>query len=233
MDSTVENYIYPTAFNPCILRCASENGKDICTLYMEHTFDTVYVQLAFTDKICKENETLFRCDYMEAKDGGLPFLIVLDIIKSGHRTYTDQKYGVRLELCRQLLEDLEFFDMNSFSNEFRVRSPLLFHILQIDEVFTYIIPNMYGVARGVAFTKDGFREPVKSEDNSFLIKRTKLPEVFELYLDGLTPVSGNNIAYIPSIEVSKKLKHMMNNRNSMRIQCEFHEKRQKWVPIVS
>lgn len=231
MEGTVENYIYPSAFNPCILRCFMENGKQVTTLYMEHTYDTFYVQLSFTENMFKE-ESLFRCDYMEAKDGGLPFLIVTDIIKCKSRDYCDQKYGIRLELTRLLLEDPEFFDINSFANEYRVRCPMLFDIAQISEVFTHVIPNFYGVAHGVAFTRDGFPELVKTNDNNFLLKRTKLPEVYELYLDGVTPVSGNNVAYIPNMEVSKTLKNRLQNRNSIRTQCSFDESRQKWVPIM-
>jgi len=232
MTSELNNYIYPTACNPCILRCALENGKEISTLYMEHTFDTIYVQLAFTENMYKEDETLFHCDYMEAKDGGLPFLIVLDIIKSGSKDFKSFNYNIRLELAKSILEDPFFFDINSYANEYRVRLPLLFNLNQINEVFTHIIPNMYGVAHGVAFTKDGFREQVKTNDNNFLIRKTKLPEVYELYIDGMTPVPGNNIAYIPSLELSKRLRDLLSTRNSTRIRCIMHEKRQKWIPVV-
>src|SRR5690349_13696684 len=232
MDSNPENYIYPTACNPCILRCSLENGKGVTTLFMEHTFDTMYVQLAFTDVFYKQDETLFRCDFMEAKDGGLPFLIVNDIIKIGSRTYEHVSYMIRYEFIRLLLEDPEFFDINSFSNEFRVRLPTLFEITQIQQVFDFIIPNLYGVANGVAFTKDGFRKYVKgSDENNYLLKKTKLPEVYELFLDGITPVPGNNVAYIPNIEVAKKVKNALEGRNSIRIRCSFDDKRQKWIPI--
>jgi hypothetical protein len=232
MDGNAENWIYPSSFNPCILRCALENGREVSTLYMQQTSDTMYVQLASTEKIFNEQDSLFRCELMEARDGGLPFLIVYDVIKIGDRKFDNVRYPVRFELCRQIIEDEEYFSQTSYMNEFRVRIPILYPLEQIDQVFTYIIPNMYGIAHGVAFIKDGFNDSTKVSGNNYLIRKTKLPEVYELYVDGTTPVPGNNIAYIPTLELAKKVKNFLANRNSARVKCEFNENRQKWVPIL-
>lgn len=227
-----EDGIYLSAFNPCILRCIHANGHPTATLYMEHSLDTVYVQLSFSNLVFTEEESLFRCDYMEARDGGLPFLTILDVLKLGTRTFDDVPRGVRLELVKQIIEDPEFFDIDSPTNEFRVRSPLLFEVSRIHEVVTYILPSFYGVALGTAFIADGSPKRKKVADNEFIIRKTQKPEVYELYLDGVQPVPGNNIAYVPTMALSKKLKEFLQHRNSARLTCVFQEERQKWMPLL-
>lgn len=197
---------------------------------MEQTFDTLYVQLSFSETFYKEEDTLFRCDYVSAKDGGLPFLIILDVIKIGNRIFNDVPYGTRLEFIRLYLQDSEIFDVNNMNNEYRVRFPTLFSVDRIQEVFDFIIPNFYGNVYGVAFTHDSHVESKKIGDSGFLIKKSGLPEVYELFYDGLRPIPGNNIAYIPTLELSKKVRDYLKNRNSAKIQCLFDENRQKWIP---
>lgn len=238
-DREHDAHIYLTAFNPCILRCIHANGHPSATLYMEHTLDTLYIQLAFTEKVFTERESLFRCDYMEARDGGLPFLTIVDVLKIGERHLKDTvSQPVRFELVKQILSDPDFFDVHSSVNEFRLRSPELFHVSDIHEVTTFFMPSFYGMALGTAFITDrvGSQRKVvdigKNTDSEFIIRKTQKPEVYELYIDGVQPVAGNNIAYIPTIDLSKKVKAFLQHRNSARIPCVFHEGRQKWMPVL-
>jgi hypothetical protein len=225
-----DNFIYPTAFNPCILRCSTdESGGKISTLFQEHTFDTMYVQLAFTDKIFGQGST-FRCDFMEARDGGLPFLLILDVLNIGSNDLLLYPYTMRLELLRQIISDTSFFDIRSLENEFRVRVPPLFNIDRVQELIDIIIPNFYGIAHGVAFTKDSFRGQLKNEKNVYIMRKTRFPEIYELFSDGIVPIPGNNVAYVPTLELSRKLKTLFSNRNSVKVPCVFHADRQKWVP---
>lgn len=234
MEGQEDNYIYPSAGNPCILRCLTDStGTRICTLFLEHTYDTMYVQLAFTDKIFTKNEdSVFRCDYMEPRDGGLPFLQLIDVLKVGEKDLKEQKYAIRMELAKQIIEDPLLFDVNSLENEFRVRAPPLYRLEQIEEVFSLVIPNFYGVAHGVAFTKDGFREQLKNEKDQYVIRKTRYPEIYELSVDGVTPIPGNNVAYVPTLELSRKLREFLSTRNSAKVKCTFHADRQKWVPLL-
>lgn len=232
-----ENLIYPSAFTPCVLRCFSDSGHSTCTLYMEHTCDTMYVQLAFTKNVFKNGESIFRCEYMEAKDGGLPFLIIVDCLQIRGNSDIPRTacYNVRLEFIRLFLEDLKYFDISSMSNEFRVRFPTFFSINEIQDVFSYIIPNFYGVVHGVSFTNDSsssLNNFLKIEKNQFLIRKTRYSDVYELFLDGVEKVPGNNIAYIPTITLSKKVSKFLENKNSAKINCEFCETRQKWIPML-
>ncbi len=199
---------------------------------MEHTLDTVYVQLAFTSKIYTEQESLFRCDYLDARDGGLPFLTIVDVLKIGGSSFDNISQPVRFEFVKQILEDPDFFDVNSSTNEFRLKSPILYEAAALHEVFKYVLPSFYGVALGTAFITDGRTIRRKLGDNEFIIRKTQKPEVYELYLDGVQPVPGNNIAYVPTLALSRKLKLVLQHRNSGKIRCVFQEERQKWMPVL-
>ncbi len=232
MEGPEENYIYPSAFNPCILRCVLKNGIPTTTLYMEHTCDTKYVQLAFAEDVFEEDDILFKCDLMEAKDGGFPYLIIQDILKMREKNWKEVKPMVRYELIKMLFYDPTYFDINSTDNGFRVRLPILFDVSQIHEVYDFILPNFYGVVHGVNFIKDTHSQVSKSKDNQYIIRKTSLPEVYELYMDGIQPLPGNNIAYIPTMELSRKLKELLSQRNSAKVSCILNEERQKWIPVI-
>ena len=237
MEGGEENWIYPTSFNRCILKCSTSNGKDVTTLYMERNFDTLFVQLAFTPKVY-QNDSVFLCDLLEPSDGGTPYLAIIDIIKFCGRSYNDQTYGVRWELAKQILQDPVFFDLHSPSNEYRLRSPIRFNIDQIDEVFSVVIPNYYGVTYGVRFTKDSLQNKnrdSRATDNSetiFICRKTKMPEVYEIFKDGLVPATPNNVLYIPNLSVAKEMKNVLFGRNSTKLKCCFDSLRQKWTPVV-
>ena len=159
-------------------------------------------------------------------------MLILDVIKVGNKTFDDVKPSVRFEFVKSILKDPSFFDMDSTTNEFRVRAPILYDVADIHEVFTFLLPSFYGAAVGTAFIADGYCRRRKAADNEFVIRKTKKSEVYELYIDGVQPVPGNNIAYVPTLEASRKLKAFLQNRNSARVTCVFQEERQKWMPVL-
>lgn len=240
MEGPIENWIYPSAFTPCLLRCVKRGASNATFLYMEQSMDTIVPKLAFTEKMYEDSGSLLRCDYVVPKEHGLPFLIITDVLKIGGKDFSKQPYPVRIELARKVLEDRIFFDMDSLVNEYRIRFPTRFDISQIDEVFSFILPNHYGVVKGVRFTKDSLGKPhgMKLEEgeealenggiHTFTLIRTKLPEVYELYSDDMTPVAGNNVLYIPNLKVAKDVKNRLAGKNSIRVECKFDECRHKW-----
>ena len=223
------NLCYPSAFSPCVLRCKMEGGHPMCSLHFLHSLDTIFCQLSWKQKVYEGDGSLFRCDYMQARDGGLPFLIVTDtIMLSGctvEGTQTFRTLGVN-----KVLQDL--LDMSSPLNEYRVRAPEIFPVTEINNVITFTIPNLYGIANGVAFVRDSHVERSSPEENNFIMRKTKYPECYELYLDSINPVPGNNIAYIKTLEQALKVADLLKDKNSVRVTCAFNEQRQKWFPLV-
>ena len=235
MSSISNIWIYPCAFNPCILRCSNQNGNPTYCLYMEHTCDTLYVSLDFSSKVFEGDGSIFRCDLMSARDGGLPFLIVTNVIslcgKSNPNVSSDMSSAMFLP--KTILENPEYFNMSSTINEYRVRPPTFLLVEQCEEMMTYLIPNFYGIANGFAFARDKcFPLPTKQDDNVFVVRKTPKTEVYEIFIDGYHPVSGNNTLYIPTLDMSRKLKALFHNKNSVKVHCVFDERRQKWSPNI-
>ncbi len=239
--------VYPSAFNPCILRCArdsesgggSRQGDNVSvTLYMEHTFETLFVQLAFSDEFFANEENIFKCDLMEARDGGLPFLQVVDVLRLGAQTFSDVPYEKRHDILCETLQNPEYFDISSPSNEYRVRFPVFFSLAEVPSICQYELPNFYGVVLGFALTANYQERPCTErvgtfEDQNFVIQKTKLPGVYELFQPGAHfPVIGNNVAYIPNIQLAKQLRAHLNNRSSDLVKCTYDHTRQKWTPVL-
>lgn len=225
--------IYPIAFNPCILHCYKDAfDENVCTLFIENTCDTHFISLAFSEKIYEG--TLITCDLVEARDSGYPFLILTNVFEmNGIKIEETINYEIRLILLRDILQDLNFFNIHNQNNEFRLKTPTFFQNEMIADVQDNIIPNFYGIVFGVAFTSQVPENPLKAIGfnglNEFLIRKTKFPDVFEIFYDsGLTPVKPNNILYIPNISTSKKIFNLLQTKNSGKILCSFNSTRQKW-----
>lgn len=225
--------IYPTAFNPCILHCYKDSfGENVCSLFQENTNDTSFLSLAFNEKTF--DGSLFYCDLMEAKDSGYPFLTITNVFQLNGQDITNESYLVRLSLIETILQDPNFF-VYSVNNEYRVKSLTLFELHDIQEVLINILPNFHGFVYGINFISDEPKIKVlnSEKDNEFLVRKTRFPDVFEIFNDsGLTPVSPNNVLYLNTLSISQKLNNLLKNRNSTMIKCNFNENRKKWEPIL-
>ena len=80
--------------------------------------------------------------------------------------------------------------------------------------------------------QDQVQEIDSSNQRRLIIRKTKYSDIYELYLDGITPVEGNNVAYIPSLDVSKKMRELFKTRMSFPLTCSFDTLRQKWIPVI-
>lgn len=233
MDGTKENFVYPTAFNPCLLKCYEQDGRRNVVLFNQTSQDTTYCQLAFKDCIFKGNGSTFKCDLMDAKDGGLPFLIVCDIMCVAGRDVSPEKYLVRHELVKLILQDdREYFDVHSSDNEFRLRPPLMMQVHDIREIFGWVLSNYYAVAKGLRFSKDSVSRVQVPDKGSqtFIVRKTKYSDIYELFVNGIEPAPGNNVAFIPNLEVSKRMRDLLRDRTSAPLDCTFDEIRQKYIP---
>jgi hypothetical protein len=233
--------VYPSAFCHCKLYLSIQNGIKQNVLYFPKTQDIQYIQVEFSSELYESPGTVFYCDRQEAKDGGFPYLVLLDIIKQSTDTNDILELSnrfVRIELIKLYLQDATYLLSNGdpMYNEYRVVSPMLFHVTLLDDVMTNIFPNYYGIVYGVEFANDAIDlslEEKERDDMSFVMRRTSYSDVYELYqLDGITRISENYITYIPTLELSNKVTRKMQGLNSMRVKCEWNRDRQKYVPIV-
>lgn len=232
----MKNYIYPCSFNFCILRCFVQNGNNTSVIYTKNNkkFDSVqYVQLSFDSKIF-ENNYIFKCDLLEAKDGGLPFLHIIEVIQ-----------GIEKDV--NIILDKYFID--SINNDIRVKKCILFPLSSINYVYQYILPNFYGICNGVAFMNDSINtndsidstvtllknmKTLKTEE--FIVKKGNLPEIYEIskYKKYPNTTSKNDIEilYIPTICIAKKIYSLIKKSNEIIISCSFDMDRQRWIPVI-
>jgi hypothetical protein len=66
----------------------------------------------------------------------------------------------------------------------------------------------------------------------FQVKKTSNPDVYELYTNNNEYV---DIAYIPKLSVSKKMREMFANVNlvtKLSVECAYSEKFKKWYPLI-
>lgn len=240
---TNTKFIYPSSFNNCILSCNKNYNQSQNILYFVNSCDTLYVQLGFTEKMYNQGETQFYCDHMQAREGGFPFIVFKDILKYKNESLSNKSRIERFELLKSILHDTTLLDTNVTLNEYKLNIIPLFEYNQINQVFDNIIPNMYGITFGVEFFSDDTFNAIsnclsnslsqsQSKTQQFIMRKTVYPDVYELYKDGIEKIDGNNIAFIPNMELSNKLSKLLSKKNSIKIECIFNTERQKWTPIA-
>jgi hypothetical protein len=73
---------------------------------------------------------------------------------------------------------------------------------------------------------------LSNSESEFLMKKTNVPDVYELYIDE----DNNNyvkegIAHIPNIKTSHFYKKIFSDKNMIKVKCIKSEKFNKWIPI--
>jgi hypothetical protein len=221
--------VYPSAFNHGVLTCSIDGSRQLSTLYFENTMDTWFVQLSVPKDLFQEGGSQFRVDLLEAVDGGQSILTICDVHRLSGRDVSDMPLSQRLLLIDQtFFHEGESFD----ADEFRIMRPRLRPSSEIHRVITFDCHNHPGRCVGAAFTNDTYNRNTRPSEGTFLVRKSRYPEVYELFIDGVQPAPGNNVAYIPTLEMSKKLKGLFAERNSLTLPFHFHEARQKWVPVI-
>ena len=147
---------------------------------------TIFIKLDFNEDLKKMLETCyFIADYLEPKDQGIGYLVILDINQNDNSLLTTN-YATRLELLKNLLNDPKLFNQESSSNQYRVRLPTLYEDNDIIYVFNTILPNYYGYVYGVNFINDKITEVITKnvatiKDSYFLLEKTKYPDVMHKF----------------------------------------------------
>lgn len=65
----------------------------------------------------------------------------------------------------------------------------------------------------------------------FFIKKTKIPDVYELFFDNSYGNVKEGIAHIPNMVTSKYCKELLKNQDMVKIKCVKSVKFNKWVPL--
>ena len=223
--------IYPSSFTSCILFCRDS----YCILYFQKTGESLYLGLGFSKKMYDQGEAQFYCDLVQARDGGFPFLLLKDISKYKGLSTRHLTRMKRLDVINSIIDDTSLIDLSIKFNEYRIKTIDLFSCNEINQVLDNIIPNLYGITFGVEFLTEKLNEiDEKCLDKRVLIlKKTNYPEVYELFVNENTHVSGNNIiAYIPTLEMSLAISKMFEKKDQIKVECEYNNQLKKWTPNI-
>lgn len=68
-----------------------------------------------------------------------------------------------------------------------------------------------------------------NSNNEFLMKKTNLPDVYELFNDSDKKSCG--IAHIPNIKTSHYFRTIFKDKNTIKVNCIRSEKIKKWIPL--
>jgi hypothetical protein len=101
-----------------------------------------------------------------------------------------------------------FFFLPEFSNKY--------YIYTNDQEFELLKNNNY-------------IKPSNNSNNEFLMKKTNLPDVYELFNESDKKSCG--IAHIPNIKTSHYFRTIFKDKNCSKVNCIKSEKTKKWVPL--
>ena len=220
--------IFPCSFNFCVLKCFKENGHGVCTLFDLKTMNTEYVQINIKPWFFEidEGETELQGDVSDNR------ITVIDIVKLNGKSYSNKTPDEKYKVMKELFCEYGIIDYSK-PNKYTIDPPVLFDVEHVDFVFDMIIPNFYRRVCGVMI----FGENLNVENNNnimskeFIVKKTKLPEIYGVFVNETTPVHGNNILYICSSKIAEKINLMFDNKNAIKLKCKFDDTRQRWFPV--
>ncbi len=237
-------HLHPTAFDHCLLKCVQRGDIIQNSIYKLDTCSTTFTQLGFKAPIYRGIGSLFVCDIMPARDGGQPFLIVVSAVRIGGQDIQEQDPMTLYLLLKGIIEDPDWFDGSLATNQYRVRAPLVFPVQKLVDYDTLWEPNASFLAKGLWVLGDSVDIDItttKSQDEEFgnegpkkmILRKTPKPDIYTVCDASLNEIAENNVAFVPTLEASKKLKKMFETANTVALMCEFDETRRRWVPILS
>jgi len=220
--------VFPSSYDECLLFCSQPTAV---ILHKEDTQQSIFIQLEFAEKAFQE-ELVFVCDWMDARDGGIPYLSVFDI---AHRKGLDVRgytFAQRYQMLNDILDDPAYIDRLTPSNEFRVTVPLLYPMGETPYLLSWM-PNAYhGLIRGLRLTEDMPKTIHQRKDLDFLVISTSVPDQYHVRnLDG-SAVFGQDTLYVNSLDLSRSLARLARTSDTS-LTCHWVPERQKWTPLLA
>jgi hypothetical protein len=77
------------------------------------------------------------------------------------------------------------------------------------------------------------KKNIENEMKIFKINKLNIPDVYELYCMQHNNIYKYGIAYISSLEKSKQINSLFNNKDTLIMECSYNKKFNKWEPIHS
>jgi hypothetical protein len=237
--------LFLTNFETCLLKCSEELNTKTCTLLSPCnrgdflTYESTTLQLGFGSEAYENGGTVFKCNILDARDGGRKYIILTDLLLFGSKSLP-QSFMSRYDILVRMVKEKDFFDEDYFGNEYRLRVVDLFEPRDALMLHDVIMPNYFGYVYGVDFTSDALTSFLEEETESvsdncrdLILSKSKFTDVYTVTSNGITKVKGSAIAFIPNIQTSLALRKLSRNKTNIKVKCTFNTKRQKWVPHLA
>lgn len=243
LDKSHPMYIFPSSFNRCVLKCSYDGHHSINTLFIEESCDSLFLQLAFTNKIFAKKGTVFECELLEPKDSGRKYLILVDVLEHDDVDWKKIPYIDRYAFIKKVIESKEYFDVDNMNNEYRVKEPSIWEVKNVSDVsiaFNVLLPNYFGHVNGVRFCQDmqvvqntWKNDMTDTSERDLIVTKTRFSDVYHVSSNGTCKVKGNPVIFVPDMKTSLRLREMFMKKNSLKLKCSYNEQRHKWIPIVN
>jgi hypothetical protein len=157
-------------------------------------------------------------------------LIICDIIK-----LYGEKRAFDIEFMYNLFNNDGIINLEDKTNEYKISLPVLFDTTEISTVMNFVVPNFFCKVNGTSLINENLSlmQSIHPVSNDFLVRKTKLPEIYEIYKDEFTQLHGNNVLYISSKEIALEMLKLFENKNSLRMKCIFDKVKDRWFPDIT
>lgn len=216
-------WIFPSSYEDCLLFCLDAGTL----LHKESNQQSIFIQMNFTSRASQE-ELVFLCEWMDARDGGIPFLSVYDLVRRKGLAMGSMPYAMRHQMLSALLDSDEYFSRAATSNEFRVSIPQLHPISETAYLTDWMFNTYHGLIRGFRLTDDSPKNLFFFEDTDFLVTGSDVPDQYFLRKPDGSAVFGHDMLYVNSLDMSRRLTSTVNPRGTV-MRCSWVPTRQKWT----
>jgi hypothetical protein len=204
------------------------NDIKIYTFNMKTTNMFLYYGTIFDGKIIKNDNTfmIYDCYYLNGEDmHGIELKTKFNIINNILSDITQLNFNIKLISLHK------YIDIPKLVFEYVKKSNIKINGL----VF---LPNYSGkfyiYVNDIEFNNIKNNTQLQINSNSecdFIIKKTKIPDVYELFHDSIYGYIKEGIAHIPNMITSRHCKNLLKEKDVEKIKCIKSIKFNKWVPI--
>jgi hypothetical protein len=206
------------------------NDIKIYTFNMNTPNMYLYFNTIFDGKIVKNNNTFLitDCYYLNGENmQGIELKTKFNIINNILNDITNLNLNLKLvtlykysDIPKLIFNDLKNINLKINGLIFLPNYSGKFYIYVNDSEFENI--------------KNNNQLQIISNTNSecdFLIKKTKIPDVYELFFESSYGNVKEGIAHIPNMKISRYCKELLKYEDMIKIKCVKSIKFNKWVPL--
>jgi hypothetical protein len=204
------------------------NNIKIYTFNMKTSNMFLYYDTIFDGKIINNDHTfmIYDCYYLNGEDmHGIELKTKFNLINNILTDITELNFNLKIikiqkynDIPKMVFEDIKNSNLKINGLVFLPNFSGKFYIYVNDTEFENIKNN----------TQTQINH--NSEFN-FILKKTKIPDVYELFYESSYGLIREGIAHIPNMVTSKYCKELLKDKDMIKMNCVKSVKFNKWVPL--